>query len=403
MKHKGTKGSLLMGLVFGLMSVLCLVWAVLNLHPSSAPQSIGMKSVNTVALLDASAHRMNSSRADAAPSTAPEAAVHIHYSIPEDDPVAPPPQENGYGVIPWDHPEQVEPLLARAREYGLLGAEETMAFDPSATFSSDRDIEYYLDETIFTLCWKEIIDGNVCSFAEVKIADASQFRRKFADDCFGSPNRYYSTEMHKSTNAVITMNADFYQHRDFGIVVYQRELLRFPEESYGNYYTKYNCLETCFINAQGDFLFTEQGMVTTKEALQEYLQENDVMFSLSFGPVLVQDGVARELLDYPVGEINEGYVRAGIGQVGSLHYLYMCVSNSPNKIADWTVNQFSVHFAEKHVRSAYALDGGQTAEIVFRNGTYNYIEYMFATNERPVSDNIYFATAIGGIETEVVE
>lgn len=390
-----------LSLVMAFLSLLCLCWSLLMLHPSSgAAGSVGKKSLNIVSALDAAALRM-APAGEAEAMSAREEQVRIHYSIPREDTVAPPPLPEGYGTIPWDAPEQVEEVLDRAREYGLLGEDETVAFDPGAEFSSDRDIEYYLDETILSLCWKEVIDGCVCSFAEVKIADASQLRRKFADDTFGSPNRYFSTEMHKSTNAVITMNADFYQHRDFGIVVYQGELCRFPRESFGKYYTKYNCLETCFVNADGDFLYSQQGMETTEEELQRWLEDNNILFSISFGPVLVQDGAARQIDAYPVGEIDGGYVRAGIGQMGPLHYLYMCVSNSPKKAADWTVNQFARHYAEKHVRSAYCLDGGQTAEIVFRDGTYNYIEYMFSTQERPVSDNIYFATAIGGVETEV--
>ena len=403
MKKKKMKDPRLgLGVSIAILSVFCIGWSLLHLHPSSAAavRNGGKKTVNSVYLLDAAADRMARSQSDEVQPE--EQVVRIHYSIPEDATVAPPPQEDCYGTIPWNQPELVEPLLEQARAYGLLGEDETVAFDPSATFSSDRDIEYYLDETILTLCWKEVIDGCVCSFVEVKVADASQLRRKFADDCFGSPNRYYSTEMHKSTNAVVTLNADFYQHRDFGIVVYQRELCRFPTGSFAHF-TKYNCLETCFVNADGDFLYTQQGMEITEEAMYDYIQENNILFSISFGPVLVQNGVAREITSYPVGEIDGGYVRAGIGQMGPLHYLYMCVSNSPKKAADWSVNHFANRFAQKHVQSAYCLDGGQTAEIVFRDGTYNYIEYMFSTQERPVSDNIYFASAIGGVETEVRE
>lgn len=382
-----------------IFSLLCLVWALLELHPSSgvSGQSANSRSANTVAEVEAVVQRITTALEGAQPEV-----VRIHYSIPEEDTVAPPPLETCYGTIPWDQPELVLEVLDQAREYGLLGEDETVAFDVNAEFSDDRDIEYYLDETILTLCWKEIVDNRVCSFVEVKIADASQFRRKFADDTFGSPNRYYSTEMHKSTNAVVTMNADFYQHRDFGIVVYQRQLRRFPlEPSQGMH--KYNVLENCFVTAQGDFLYTELGQEFTQEELEAWIAENDILFSISFGPVLVKDGQPRQIDRYLVGEIMGGYVRAGIGQMGPLHYLYMCVSNAPHRVADWTVNQFANAFARKPVQSAYCLDGGQTAEIVFRDGTYNYIEYMFNTNERPVSDNIYFATAIGGVETEVRE
>ena len=50
------------------------------------------------------------------------------------------------------------------------------------------------------------------------------------------------------------------------------------------------------------------------------------------------------------------------------------------------------------MRWAYCLDGGQTGEMVFRGRPYNHIDFGW---ERTVSDNIYFASAIGG--TEILE
>jgi hypothetical protein len=86
----------------------------------------------------------------------------------------------------------------------------------------------------------------------------------------------------------------------------------------------------------------------------------------------------------------EGYSRAGIGQIGERHYLYMALSHG-NREARWTVNQFGEHFAWKPVQTAYCLDGGQTGELYFCGSVYNYIDF---NKERPVSDILYFATAI---------
>jgi exopolysaccharide biosynthesis protein len=201
--------------------------------------------------------------------------------------------------------------------------------------------------------------------------------------------------LHRSTNAVLSINADFYQNRDFGVVVYNSTLYRFPTSTYTGSYKKYNCLETCYVNDEGDFLFTELGQVFTQEELERYIEDNHILFSISFGPVLVRDGEVRECDWYPVGEINKGYSRAGIGQVDKLHYLYMSLNHSAEASARWTVNQFARHFGEKPVQNAYCLDGGQTSEIVFQGRPYNHVDYG---EERPVSDNIYFATAIGGTE-----
>ena len=69
--------------------------------------------------------------------------------------------------------------------------------------------------------------------------------------------------------------------------------------------------------------------------------------------------------------------------------------NHGSQEARWTVSQFAQHFAEKPVLTAYCLDGGQTGEVYFCGSVYNYIDFGV---ERPVSDILYFATAIPAAE-----
>ena len=321
--------------------------------------------------------------------------MRTRYVIPEGATAGPLPDESCYGSVSLDEPEKTLEVIQRARELGLLREDERVIFDPGVDFyrGADRqDIEYYLDETILVICWKEVVEGCTCSFAEVKVADASQFRRKLADDMVNPSQRYFSTELHAQTNAVLSLNADFYQNRDVGLVVYDRTLLRFPETGYTGGYNFSNCLENCFVNSKGQFLFTELGQIADREEMARYIEENDVLFSIAFGPVLIRDGQVRECSWYPVGEVGLVYSRAGIGEVDELHYLYMSLNHAPEKAGSWTVNQFAQHFAEKNVRTAYCLDGGQTGEMVFRGRPYNHIDFG---EERRVSDNIYFATGIG--------
>lgn len=374
------------------LSCLCVLWVLNNVHPGSGTVVRGKPRMDLAARISPDEILTEESE------TGEPVTVRKHFVIDENAVVAPAPNPACFGTISIEEPEKVLEIIQQARDYGLLGEDETVAFDPNVTFYYDEQIEYYLDETILVVCWKEVIEGNTCSFVEIKVADASQFRRKFADDTFASASQYYSTEMHKSTNAVVTLNADFYQNRDFGVVVYNRKLYRFPTGTYTGSYKKYNCLETCFVDDQGDFLFTELGQVFSQEELEQYIADHNILFSISFGPVLVRDGVVRECDWYPVGEIDKGYSRAGIGQVDKLHYLYMSLNHSPEKEARWTVNQFARHFGEKPVVNAYCLDGGQTGEIVFQGRAYNHVDVVNGQKERPVSDNIYFATAIGGME-----
>ena len=394
--------------VGALLTFICLFFGLINVHPAS-----GSSSVKTVELTAKVTQNVNNfisdqakavtlAREQAAAAAAAEAeiieATKVHYYIPETDLVAPVPDNAAYGSVMPENAQEIMNVIQRARDSGLLEGQETV-FNTNLNFRSDTAIRYYCDETLLVICWKEIIDGNTCSCMEVKMADASQMRRKFADDAFGASNTYYATDLSKSVNAVAALNADYYLFRDFGIVVYNRELYRFNESTYSGEYKKYNCVDTCFVTASGNLLYFKKGQVTTEEEIRQYIQDNDIVFSIAFGPILVEDGQAAYIDWYPVGEIDKGYSRAGFGQVDSLHYFYMGLNHSPEKEARWNINTFAQHFAEKNVKSGYAFDGGQTGEIVFQGEPYNYIDFGA---ERLVSDILYFATALPS-EGEVAE
>ena len=373
-----------LGIVFALLSVIALAWVALNVHPSSNSAAVSDSRLDLVSKLDV---YMNNAAADALGDLA---YIKKIYKIDENDTSAPMPDAAKYGTVSIQDAAKVLDVIQQARDSGLLEDQEVI-FSPDIDFYHDSDIQYYCDDTILVICWKELIDGNTCSCVEVKIADASQFRRKIADDTYGSSNQYYASTMYKQVNAVVAMNADFYQFRSFGIVAYQRQLYRFDAAAYTGAYSQYNCIDNCFVTADGKFLFMHKGEQTTAEAVEQFMADNNVLFTIAFGPILVEDGVVQTCDWYPAGQPNTGYSRAGIGEFDDLHYFYMSLNHSNEKAARWTVNQFAQHIAEKGVVNAYGLDGGQTSEIVFQGQPYNYIDF---NAERLVSDIIYFATAI---------
>ena len=323
----------------------------------------------------------------------PEVSFVNSHSLPEDARSFLPPIESCYGTISPDEPQKVKELIALARFIGLLEKDEPVAFDPGADFYRGqfaREIEYYFDGSILAILWKENIDGMCCSFAEIKLADPSQFRRKLADDTFESHTQLPATVFAAQTNAVVALNADYYRYRRGGIFVFERELLRFNTDVYLGEYRQYNCVDTLFVNADGDFLYWNRGEAADRESMERFIRDNDVLFSVAFGPVLIRDGQPLTHTWYPLGEINEHFSRAGIGQIDRCHYLYMALSFGDEAPA-WTVDEFAAHFARKPVRSAYCLDGGRTAELVFRGTPYNHVDY---DDEREISDILFFVTAI---------
>ncbi len=376
-----------LSLIFAALSLAALLWTLQNVSPDTSPMDHvekGTATTDLVARLDTS---INNSKANALSGIA---YIPKHYSIPESDTVAPAPEEANFGSVSPDDAAAVMDIIQEARDSGLLEGQNVI-FSPELNFRRDTEIKYYYDETILMILWKEIIDGNTVTCCEVKIADASQFRRKITDDTFGSSTKLFATSLSNSVNAVVAMNADFYMFRDFGIVVYNRELYRFGESVYTGNYKKYNCTDTLFINGSGDFLFWHRLQEASAAEMRQFIVDNDIVFSIAFGPILVENGELKVCDWYPAGEIDRGYSRAGIGQMDSLHYFYMSLNHSPEKEARWTVNKFGEQMYARGLQQAYCLDGGQTSEVVFRGTPYNYIDFG---GEREVSDIIYFATAL---------
>lgn len=298
------------------------------------------------------------------------------YWIEEGAQVAPEPNPECYGQT--GDPSSLQWLLEEAA-YLLDGQE--LYFHTDVELFQGSQVTYYLDETIFAITWKEVHDGSVYTFSEVKVAHPSQFRRHLAGGEYGSEMQYLTTEMAQSVNAVVASSGDFYRFRDFGAVVYEGQARR-VEGTYA---------ETCYIDTDGNMHFTYGGEVLTVADVQAYVDENNISFSLAFGPVLVDNGELVDHTWYGVGEIDEGYARAALCQMGELHYI-VATANTEGAYQDIpTVATFAKHIAATGCKMAYCLDGGQTAAIVMNDTLINRPVYG---QQRKISDIIYFATAL---------
>lgn len=301
---------------------------------------------------------------------------HEHYTIPADAAEAPKPNQSLYGSV--RKPEDMEPVLEQAK--WVLDGQKTY-FQLDQQIYDNSIIRYYLDETILAVTWQEVHDDSVYTFSEIKVEDASQFRRHLAEGEYGSNIQYLTTEMAETVNAVVASAGDFYLFRKFGAVVYQGQARKVD----GTY------AETCYIDFSGDMHFTRAGEVLTTEAVQQYVDENNINFSLAFGPILVDNYELQEHSWYGVGEINEGYARSALCQMDSLHYLVVTANTTGIHQTIPTVAMFAKNIAATGCRMAYCLDGGQTATIVMNNELVNRPVYG---QQRKISDIIYFATAV---------
>lgn len=370
--RRAARSGFFRALVF-LLALTALCWVLLVLHPETG--ALTVKSQTSIFDIGSRVDRLVTNAASDALDGI--AVIRKIYSIPETDLVAPLPDPTRYGVT--NDPAEVQAVLDEAAV--LLDGQE-MIWNPDIQRVKGSDIQYYRDDSILAVAWKEPIEYTAVSFCEIRIADGSQLRRCLAGNTYGSSLHLLATDMAKSVNAVIAINGDYYDYRRLGLTAYQRQLYRVNPDR----------VDSAFFTASGDILFSHPDELADEAEAAQFLADNDVVFAISFGPILVEDGKMTQLGNYyPVGEITDHYSRSVIAQVDELHYLLMTVNIEPGLTHAATLYQAQRFIYDKGVQSAYNLDGGQTAVLVFGGELFNRVDWGA---QRNMSDIIYFATAI---------
>lgn len=294
---------------------------------------------------------------------------------------APVPNQECYGTT--DNPADLAPILEEAAR--LLDGQETL-FSTDVVLRPNSKITYYLDESILAITWKEIVDGYVYTISEVKVGHPTQFRRHLAGGEYGAKRLYTARQMSEQVNAVVASSADYYRGRKTGTKVYEG-LVRSVSLA--------DHTDVCYIDENGDMIFSYRGQLMTEESVQKFVDENHINFSLSFGPVLVDNGVRCEPEDYAYGEVNGKYPRAALCQMGPLHYLVIVANSERQYFNTPTIHDFARNIAKMGCQKAYALDGGNTGTLVTNNKLINVPSLGY---ERLLSDIIYFCSAVPNAE-----
>ena len=305
-------------------------------------------------------------------------SVEKVYWLSDNDLVAPEPNQECFGIA--DDASSLQWLLDDAAE--LLDGQDTY-FTTETKVWDQSDVMYYLDETIFAVTWKEQLGGCVYTFSEVKIADGSQFRRFLAGGEYGSDKQYVTTEMAASVNAVVASSGDFYKYRRQGVIVYDGTVQRVD----GDY------VDTCYVDDKGDLLFSYRGEITTMEQAQQFVDENNIRFSIAFGPVLIDEGKRVVPWGYALGEIDDFFPRAALCQRDELHYIIVVCNREGGYNNTTTIWGFCDKVEKLGCKKAYTLDGGQTAVIAMNDQLINAVHFG---TQRQISDIFYFATALPG-------
>ena len=298
------------------------------------------------------------------------------FWIDRDAVAAPVPNPACYGTS--DDAASLGWLLEDASE--ILNGQQTL-FSTEIELYPKSEVHYYLDESIFTVTWQQLIDNYIYTFAEVKITHPSQFRRYLAKNEFNSDYTHPVSVLAEEVNAVLASSADHYRGRNQGIVVYQNTV----------YQTSYSHkIDTCFVDHRGDLILVPAGHFQSEAEIHQFAQSNDINFSIAFGPILIADGVRCEPKEYYLGEIYGKYPRAALCQKDELHYIIVMANGGDGHWNTPNIHMFADQIEKLGCISAYTLDGGKTASMTMQGEALNPRD----KSARWVSDIIYFATAI---------
>lgn len=217
--------------------------------------------------------------------------------------------------------------------------------------------------------------------ADIKIQNPDRIRKAFAKDEIGTNIVEKMSQMCIRNRAILAINGDYYAFRKNGIIIGDRKV-----------YREVPAREGLAIYQDGTMKAYDEITTTSQQLIQEGVKD-----TLSFGPVLVRDGKVDA--DYTVfavdddnlirGNIATQNPRTGIGYYDKNHYCFVVVDGRKEGYSRGvTLNEFAKIFEELGCQLAYNLDGGNSANMYFRNQKVNRSSQP-GDGEREISDIIY--------------
>ncbi len=217
--------------------------------------------------------------------------------------------------------------------------------------------------------------------ADIKLQNPARIKRAFAKDQIGTNIVEKMSELTSRNNAILAINGDYYSFRNNGIIIGESEI-----------YRDVPAREALAIYKDGTMKIYDENQTNAEKLIKE-----GVKSTLSFGPVLVRNGVAEaNYTEYAVdgdnlirGNIATENPRTGIGYYDKNHYCFVVVDGRKEGYSKGvTLHEFALIFEKLGCDLAYNLDGGNSANMYFRGKKVNKSSQP-GDGEREISDIIY--------------
>ena len=251
----------------------------------------------------------------------------------------------------------------------------TPGYEPNpACYTADG----YEDESLSVRMEKRRLSDLTVDIAWIKVKSPTQLRTAIA----GTPNSMQEAlpgALVRAMNAVVAVNGDMYSRRQgmlyrMGVALKQTQS---PDK------------DSLFIDENGDF---HVFLGSDPAEMVEYLKAGHQMINtFSFGPAMVVDGVVQTIREDYWFECQTRAPRIVIAQVDTLSYVFVEAEGRNKESRGFTMQQMADFMGALGVRTAYNLDGGNSAIMFFDR---KYYDWHYTDAERRTSDIVYVCSAV---------
>ena len=171
----------------------------------------------------------------------------------------------------------------------------------------------------------------------------------------------YPYKLARNSRTVIAVTSDYAWHRlarkaRAGILIRDGKI--YSERTWKKGAKKFPNLDTLALFPDGDMQVFDSDEKTPEEYLEAGARD-----VLAFGPWLIRDGELNESALKQYGKSSAE--RVAVGMVEKGHYWFMMLEGRIKRSRGDGISFLAEKLAEKGCRTAFNLDGGQTAGIIF--------------------------------------
>lgn len=238
---------------------------------------------------------------------------------------------------------------------------------PTADTGANAQYSYQGDTTKIAIN-KVQANGVTYFVADVWVKNIDAFHTALAKDTYGRGIHEMPLKVANTNNAVFAVSGDYYGAREQGVVVRDGTLYR---DVMGD--------DVCILTRDGMLNVYRKNDFNALGMLN-----NTVWQAWAFGPPLVENGVVCDTSDSKIKVKNP---RSAIGYYEPGHYCFIVVDGRQSGYSDgMTLDELANTFASLGCITAYNLDGGATAMMVFQGAVIS----QPTNGGRSSSDIIYF-------------